>query len=187
MRTALVAILLGGCLSNPTVEVDQSTLEMPRGTSSELRIMIDGVTTDPSDVLLWSEDDERVSVTVSHDHSRLLVGGNFEGDAIVHVSAYGQDIAIPTHVAPPAIVKLWAEPDHISAMLGSEIHIRAKMLDTIAQVRDVTFDCRWHVRDENILALSHNDMMLRATYPGETTLHVSNGDKNAVVPVAIFK
>ena len=73
------------------------------------------------------------------------------------------------------------------ATVGSEIQLRAKALDTLSRVRDVTLDSRWAVRDTNVADVDTSGMMLHAMAEGETTLHVLHDDVNAVVPVAVFK
>lgn len=186
-RFALAAVVLAGCLSNPSVEVDQQSLEIPRGAATQVRVSLDGVPVEDLSEVLWSVDDEFVTVTRSHDGAHLRVGGDYEGETIVHVHSHGQDIAIPTRVGPPAIVLIWTEPSRVNVAIGGEINIRAKSLDTVARIEDITFTSRWDVRDESIVNLDHAGMMLRAMTYGETTLHVGHGTYRAVVPVAVFK
>ncbi len=187
-RFALAAVVLTGCLSNPTVEVDQESLDIPRGAATDLLVSIDGAPVwELGEVAWWVEDEELVSVTPSYDGYHLRVGGNYEGETVVHVNSYGQDVAIPTRVGPPAIVMIWTEPSRISVHVGSEIQVRAKSLDTLARIEDVTFASRWVVRDESIVDLDASGMMLHAKIDGETTLHVGHGTNRAVVPVAVFK
>lgn len=186
-RFALAALGLGGCLANPTVEVDKQSLDLARGTHEDVLVSIDGVAVWDLDEVLWTVDDEQlVTVTPSYDGYHLRIGGNFEGDTLVHVYAYGQDVAIATHVGPAAIVEMWTEPARIDTALGSHIQIKAKILDTLARVSDITYASRWQVRDESIVDLDQG-MMLHAMGVGETTLHVTHGTNSAVVPVAIFK
>ena len=187
-RFALVVVVLGGCLSNPEVAVDQSSLDIPRGAASDVQVSIDGVPVWDLDEVLWTiEDDRLVSVVEAHDGRHLRVGGNVEGSTVVHVFAHGQDIAIPTRIGPPATLRIWTEPSSVHASVGSDVQVRAKALDTMAHVRDITFDSRWAVRDESLVNLDSSGMMLHAMDAGETTLHVQHGTYTAVVPVAIFK
>lgn len=186
-RFAFVAVVLAGCLSNPTVEVDQQSLDVPRGAATDLLVSLDGVIADLDEVLWSVEDDRLVTVTRSHAGTRLRVGGNYEGETIVHIHSHGQDVAVPTRVGPPAIVRIWTEPSLVHASIGSEILVRAKSLDTLERVADITFTSRWDVRDDSIVSLDPSGMMLRAMTYGETTLHVGHGTSRAVVPVAVFK
>jgi hypothetical protein len=181
-------LALAGCLSNPTVTVDQQSLAMPQGAATDVLVSIDGTPVTAVDELLWTiENDHLVSVTKSYDGYHLRVGGNFEGTTVVHVYAYGQDVAIPTRVDPPAILEVWTEPLRVHATVGTEIQLRAKALDTLARVRDVTLDSRWAIRDTNVADIDRSGMMLHAMAEGETTLHVLHDTVNAVVPVAVFK
>jgi len=187
-RFALTAVVLGGCLSNPTVEVDKQSVDLPRGASTDLLVSIDGTPVWDLDEVLWTvEDDHLVTVSPSYDGYHLRVGGNYEGDTVVHVNSHGQDIAIPTHVGPPKILMIWTEPTSVNAVIGSDVQVKARSLDTLARVADVTFASRWDVRDDSIANLDQVGMMLHATDIGETTLHVSLGANSAVVPIAIFK
>jgi hypothetical protein len=188
LAAGVLAVGLGGCLSNPTVEVDKQSLELPRGASTDLLVSIDGTPVWSLDEVLWTVDDEHlVTVSKSYDGYHLRVGGNFEGDTVVHVNSHGQDVAIPTHVGPPAVLMIWTEPTSVNTVIGSQVQVKAKTLDTLARVEDVTFASRWDVRDDSIANLDQAGMMLRAMDIGETTLHVSHGASSAVVPVAIYK
>jgi hypothetical protein len=89
--------------------------------------------------------------------------------------------AHPHPLGSPAIVMIWTEPSRVNATIGNEISVRAKSLDTVANITDITFTSRW------IVNLDSSGMMLRAMTYGETTLHVGHGTKRAVVPVADFK
>jgi hypothetical protein len=187
-RYAFVAVVLGGCLSNPTVEVDTQSIDVPRGASHDVLVSIDGTPVSDLGEVLWTvENDDVATVTPSYDGYHLRIGGDHEGDTVVHVNSHGQDVAIPVHVGPPAVVMIWAEPTIISAHVGDEVQVRAKSLDTLARVRDITFDSRWVVRDDSMLVLDQAGMMLHATGTGSTTLHVANGTSTTVVPVSIYK
>lgn len=187
-RFAFAALVLAGCLSNPTVTVDQQSLAIPQGAATDLLVSIDGTPVTELGEILWAvENDHLVSVTKSYDGYHLRVGGNFQGDTIVHVYAHGQDVEVPVRVGEPAILEVWTEPLNVHATVGSEISVRAKALDTLARVRDVTYDSRWAVRDQSIADIDESGMMLHAMGEGQTTLHVLHGTVNAVVPVAVFK
>jgi hypothetical protein len=191
-RFALVslglAVALGGCLYNPTVEVDTSELDLARGTSSDVLVSIDGDEVTDLEGLYWTVDDPRVAtVTPSYDGRHLRIGGDLEGETVVHISSYGQDLEIPTRVGPPAILTVWTEPARISAAVGSQVEVRAKAINTMAQVVDITFDSRWTIRDQSIANLDSSGMMLQAMEEGSTTLHVTHGKDFRVVPVSIFK
>jgi hypothetical protein len=185
---ACVLLLLGGCaLANPTVEIDQSSIDMPRGTSRDILVTVDG---DPAPAyeLLWSSDDpDLVSVTKSYDGHRLHIGGDHEGDTVVHINSYGNDFAIPVHVGPPALVSVWTEPDVIMASVGEQLQVRAKAIDTIARVVDVTDTSNWTVRDESVVQLDMTGMMVYALETGETTINVAVEGTSALVPVSVFK
>jgi hypothetical protein len=190
-RFALVSLALaslGGCLYNPTVEVDTESLDLARGTSSDVLVSIDGEEVTDLQELYWTVDDPAVATVVpSYDGRHLRVGGDLEGETIVHVSSHGQDIEIPTRVGPPAILRVWTEPATISTRVGNLVEVRAMALDTLAHVIDITFDSRWTLRDESIANFDPNGMMLRAMGEGSTTLHVTHGKDFGVVPVSIFK
>lgn len=188
MRLALACVVLGGCLPNPTVEVDQESIEVARGLSSDLEVSIDGDAVNDLDGIYWFVDDpELATVTPAFDGRHLRIGGNLEGETVVHVSSYGQIIDIPVRIGPPAVLAIWTEPPYIDVRIGDRVEIRAKALDSIAQVADVTFDSRWTVRDGTIVNLDQNGMALYAMEPGRTSLHVTNGLEAAVVPVTVFK
>lgn len=188
-RLALGAVLaLAGCFTNPTVSVDTEALSLPRGTATDVLVSIDGVPVWDLDEVMWRVDDDRLaSVTPSYDGYHLRVGGDRQGDTVVHVLAHGQDIAIPTHIGPPAIIRVWTEPENVMTKVGQEVRVRAFAFDTVADVHDITFSSRWDVRDESIADLDQSGMMLKAYDAGTTTIHVSHGDTAAVVPVAVFK
>ena len=193
-RVALVSLAfgvvssLGGCLYNPTVEVDTASLDLARGTSSDVLVSIDGEEVTDLQGLYWTVDDPAVATVVpSYDGRHLRVGGDLEGETIVHVSSHGQDIQIPTRVGPPAIVRVWTEPATISTNVGQLVEVRAMALDTLAHVVDITFDSRWAVRAETIANLEPSGMMLHAMGEGSTTLHVTHGKDSRVVPISVFK
>jgi hypothetical protein len=186
LSTALIAS--GGCLYNPTVEVDTDALELARGTSSDVLVSIDGEEVTGLEGLYWTVDDPSVAtVTPSYDGRHLRIGGDLEGETVVHISSYGQDLPIPTRVGPPGIVSVWTEPATISTSVGNLVEVRAKALDTLAHVVDITFESRWAVRDESVASLEANGMMLHAMGEGTTTLHVTHGNDSRVGPVSIFK
>ncbi len=187
-RVALAALVLGGCLSNPSVDVDRAAVDVARGTSTEVLVSIDGEeVTDLSGVLWTVEHPELVSVTPARDGRHLRIGGNQEGDTVVYVSAFGQDVPIATHIGPPALLQIWTEPAQIEAQVGELVEVRALALDSIAEVVDITLDSRWAIRDESIANLEHNGMMLHAMDEGSTTLHVTHGAEYRVIPVSVFK
>jgi hypothetical protein len=187
-RFALVSLVLSGCLYNPTVEVDTSELDLARGTTSDVLVSIDGQDVTDLAGLYWTVDDPQVAtVTPSYDGRHLRVGGDLEGETIVHISSYGQDLQIPTRVGPPGIVSVWTEPATISTSVGNRVEVRAKALDTLARVVDITFESRWAIRDESIANLESSGMMLHAMGEGTTTLHVTHGKDARVVPVSVFK
>jgi len=189
MRALLLSavVVASGCLGDPEVEVDQPVIDIARGTSQDILVTLDGEPTNAYE-LLWDVDDAGiVSVTHSYDGEHLRIGGNLEGDTTLHVSSHGQDIPIEVHVGPPALVTVWTEPSTITTSIGKQIQVRAKALDTLARVVDVTFDSRWDVRDDRIIELDYSGMMVRAVEPGTTSIHVAIGGNATVVPVAVFK
>lgn len=184
----LVLIVLGGCLYNPTVEVDRDALDVPRGASTDVLVSIDGEPVyDLSGLYVTVDDPDIATVAPSYDGYHLRIGGNLEGNTVVHVSSYGQDIEISTRVGPPALVSVWTEPAAVKTSVGSLVEIRAKAVDTMAQLRDITFDSRWRMRDEAVASLDQAGMMLTAMGEGHTTLHVTHGANALVVPVSIYK
>ena len=188
MRLSLITIALGGCLHDPTVEVDTDSIELPRGASSEVTISIDGEQVADLSGVYWTVDDPAlVSVTPSYDGRHLRIGGNLEGSTVVQVSSYGQILEIPTRVGPPAILDVWTEPANVSTSVGGSVAVRAKALDTLARVVDITFDSRWTVRDQSIASLDAAGMMVHAMGEGTTTLHMTHGADSRVVPISVFK
>lgn len=188
VRFAFAPLVLAGCLSNPTVAVDKQSVDVPRGAATDLLVTLDGSPVANLDEVLWSvEDEQLVTVTPSSDGYHLRVGGNYEGETIVHVSSHGQHVAIPARVGPPAILLIWTEPTRVDVTQGSELYLTAKSLDTLAQIEDITYTSRWRIRDERVVSLDHSGMMLHAMDAGETTIHVSHGSSTTVVPVAVFK
>jgi hypothetical protein len=184
---SLAAASLGGCLDNPTVEADTESLDLARGTSSDVLVSIDGEEVTDLDGLYWTVDDPRIATVTPYDGRHLRIGGDLEGETVVHISSQGHDIQIPTRVGPAAIFLVWAEPQQIAAKVGERIEVRAKALDTLGHVVDITYDSRWALRDETIANLEPSGMMLRAMGEGSTTLHVTHGKDSRVVPVSIFK
>src|SRR5690606_38293613 len=107
-RFALVTIALAGCLDNPTVEIDQSSLDMPQGTAQAVTVSVDGEPVDSLFSVVWTIDDPTiVSVTPEYDGKRLRITAATPGATIVHVNSHGQTHDIPVRVGPPAIVYMW--------------------------------------------------------------------------------
>jgi hypothetical protein len=185
-RVALVGGVLTGCLYNPPIEVDHASVAMARGTSRDVMVSIDG---EPSLTYVeWAIDDPSIaSVTPALDGVHLRIGGDREGDTVVHVASHGQTIDIPTQVGPPAIVQIWIAPSSISAPVGGSVHLQASALDTVLHISDISHDARWTIGDPDIAALDTTGMMLRAVGQGETTLHVDYGVSSALAPISIFR
>src|SRR3954469_24195506 len=105
-------LLAGGCLSNPSVEVDTKSVDVPRGTSSDVTVSLDGTPVVSLDDFVWTVDDPAlVTAAPAWDGARLRIGGNLEGHTIVHLSSHGETIDISARVGAPAIVRMWIEPD----------------------------------------------------------------------------
>src|SRR5262245_51831025 len=185
MRRAAL-LVLGGCFTNPVVAVDQDSLAMPRGTSRDVAVTVDG--RPELDYVVWTIDDPTIaSVTPSFDRVHLRIGGKREGDTVVHVDTHGELFDIPTHVDPPAIVKIWIEPTQVVTNVGASVRVSAQGLDTVLAIQDITFASRWAVRDPALASLDRAGMMLQAMGEGETTLHVEFGDQVTVAPITIYK
>jgi len=185
-RAALLICVLGGCLSNPSVEIDRGAVAMPRGTSRDVLVTVDGAP--ELAYVTWVVDDESIaSVTPSLDGQHVSIGGMREGDTVVYLGTHGEIFDVPTHVGPPAIVRIWVEPGSVEATVGEAIDVRARALDTVLRVRDITRESQWAVLDPHIATLDMAGMMLEATAEGETTLQVGYGDHATDVPVTIFK
>lgn len=185
---ALCSLVLGGCLWNPSVEVDKTSVEMARGTSSDITVSLDGAPVENLAHVVWLVDDPAVvTVTPTWDGKHLRIGGNLEGSTVVHVNSHGQTLDIAAHVGPPAIVKMWIEPANVMANIGTNVGVKAVAVDTLFRVIDITRDSRWTVRNPDVATLDMAGMMLRAETEGETTLHVTKGDTWAVVPITILK
>ena len=187
-RFASCSLVLGGCLWNPSVEVDKQSVDMPRGTSSEVTVSIDGAPVEDLSELVWLVDDPAlVTVTPSWDGKHLMIGGNLEGSTVVRVNSHGQTVEVAAHVRPPAITKVWIEPPNVMANIGAGVQVKAVAVDTLFRVVDITRESRWTVRNPDVATLDMAGMMLRAETEGETTLHVTKGDTWAVVPITILQ
>lgn len=183
-------LFAGGCLFNPSVEVDKQSVDMPRGTSSELTVSLDGTPLESLEDVVWLVDNpELVTVAPTWDGRHLRIGGDLEGHTMVHVNTHGQTIDIYAHVSPPAIVKMWIEPDFVATSLGDqgEVQVKAMAVDTLFHVVDVTRESRWTVRDPSVASLDMAGMMLHAEGLGQTTLHAVNGSASTMVPIEILK
>lgn len=185
-RIALLSLVLGGCLWNPSVEVDQDAVDVARGTSADVIVSIDGAPVEDLDEVVWSVDDPTL-VTVTADRNRLRIGGNLEGATVVHVQSHGQTVDITTHIGPPALLKLWIEPSLVVAKVGESVEVKAVALDSLARLVDVSHESLWTVRNADMANLDMAGMKLRARTEGQTTLHVSNGTVGTVVPITILK
>ena len=185
-RGALLICVLGGCFANPTVEIDQESVELARGTSRDVLVTVDGAP--ELEYVTWVIDDQRVaSVVPSFDGKHVRIGGMREGDTVVHLGTHGVIFDVPIHVGPPAVVKIWIEPGAVEAMIGELVDVRARVLDTALRVRDITRESQWAVRDPRLATLDMAGMMLVAVEEGETALHVTYGDHTTLAPVTIFK
>lgn len=186
-RLALLAFALAAC-TNPTVTVDERSLEVPRGTHDDVRVSIDGIPMSDVDDVYWViEDPELVTVSRAADGTHLCVEGNFEGRTVVHVTMFGQDVPIYTHVTPPEIIQMWTSPRSVVASMGDLIEVRAKGFDTTGVIRDVTFESRWTMRDESIAMLAPAGMQVVAMTPGETSALVTNDGASAQIDITIYK
>ena len=187
-RSALVVLVLAGCLDNPTIEVDQSSLDMPQGTATQLVVSLDGKPVDSLYSVVWEVDDPRIaSVTPEYDGKRLRIAAATPGATLLHVYSHGQVQDIPVRVGPPAIVYIWIEPSSVTTSIGAQVHVKATGLDTMYQLQDVTVASQWAVRDEHVASLDMAGMMLQAMGEGRTTLHASYGDHATVSEITILK
>jgi hypothetical protein len=186
MRRIALLSVLGGCLWNPSVEVDRNAVDVPRGTSVDVTVSIDGVPVEDLAEVLWSVDDPALATAIAHGN-RLRIGGDLEGSTVVHVSSHGQTLDIATHVGPPALLRLWIEPTPVVATVGDSVEVKAVALDSIGRVVDVSHESAWTVSDTNLASLDMAGMQLRAATVGETELHASNGAVATVVPITILQ
>jgi hypothetical protein len=185
---ALVAFALAGCLDNPTVEVDQRSLDMPQGTATTVQVSLDGEPVDSLFSVVWTIDDPTiVSVTPEYDGRRLRVAAATPGATIVHVNSHGQTHDIPVRVGPPAIVYMWIEPSSVNTSIGTQVHVKATGLDTMYQLQDITQGSYWAVRDESVANLDMAGMMLQAMGEGHTTLHATYREHDTVTEITILK
>jgi hypothetical protein len=185
---ALVTLALAGCFTNPTVELDTDSLDMPQGTSEHVVVSLDGVPVESLYSVVWAIDDpEIVTVVPEYDDKRLRISAANPGTTVVHVNSHGETIDIPTRVGPAAIVYIWIEPSTVTTNVGNQVHVKATGLDTMYRLQDVTVDSYWAVRDEHIAHLDMAGMMLRAMGEGRTTLHASYGDLATITDVTILK
>ena len=186
MRSVALLSVLGGCLWNPSVEVDRESVDVARGTSADVIVSIDGVPVEDLSEVLWSVDDPALASATAHGH-RLRIGGDLEGSTVVHVSSHGQTLDIATHVGPPALLRLWIEPTPVVAQVGDSVEVKAVGLDSIGRVVDVSRESAWTVRDSNLASLDMAGMKLQAVTAGETELNASNGAVATMVPITILQ
>lgn len=187
-RLTLVTFLLAGCLDNPTVEVDQRSLDMPQGTAKTVTVSIDGEPVDSLYPVAWAVDDPTiVSVTPEYDGKRLRIGAANPGTTTVRVSSHGRTHDIAVRVGPPTIVYMWIEPSSVNTAVGAQVHVKATGLDTMYQLQDLTFASHWSVRDESIASLDMAGMMLQAMGEGRTTLHASFDEHTTLSEITILK
>jgi hypothetical protein len=178
--------VLAGCLSNPTVEIDKTALAMARGTSRDVLVTVDGAP--ELKHVTWAIDDESIATVIpSDDAAHVRIGGLREGDTVVHLGTHGEIFDVATHVGPPAILQIWIEPRSVEASVGELIDVRARAVDTVLRIRDITRASRWVVRDPRVATLDMAGMMLEATAEGETALHVVFEDHTTLAPVTIIK
>jgi hypothetical protein len=187
-RLGLLMFVLAGCLDNPAVEVDTSSLELPQGAKGDVTVSIDGAPVESLYSVVWSIDDPKVvSVEPEWDGKRVRIDGANPGFTIVHVSSHGQTFDIPVRVGSPAIQYMWIEPSTVTTEVGTSVHVKATGLDTMYQLQDLTPDAHWAIRDLSIANLDMNGMMLHATGEGRTTLHATYGDQATVTEITILK
>jgi hypothetical protein len=187
-RLALMVALLAGCLDNPTVEVDQQSLEMPQGTAQNLVVSLDGAPVESLYAVAWLVDDpEIVSVTPEYDGKRIRVAGANPGATTIHVASHGVTHHIPVRVGDPAIVYIWIEPSSVTTTVGAQVQVKATGLDTIYRLQDVTLASYWSVRDEHVANLDMAGMMLQAMGEGHTTLHATFGEHATHSEITIVK
>lgn len=183
-----VPLALGGCLENPSVDVDTRSLDMPQGTKQNLVVSLDGAPVDSLYSVVWTIDDPSiVSVVPEYDGKRLRIDAANQGETVIHVNSHGETFDIPARVGPPALVYIWIEPSTVTANVGAQVHVKATGLDTMYRLQDVTLDSYWAVRDESIANLDMAGMMLQAMGEGHTTLHASFGDLATITDVTILK
>ncbi len=181
-------LVLAGCLDNPSVDVDTASLDMPRGTSDEVTVSLDGTPVDDLFSVVWTIDDASVvSVAPAWDGKRLRVDAAHEGATMLHVNSHGQTFDIPVHVGPPAIQYMWIEPSTVTTSVGAEVRVKATGLDTLYRLQDLTPASEWVISDEAIANLDMAGMMLEATGEGHTTLRASFGDLATITEVTISK
>jgi hypothetical protein len=184
----LGSLLLGGCLYNPSVDVDTQAVAMPQGTHADVVIALDGRAIEDFDGVYWIVDNpDMVTVAPAWDGKRLRLGGNLPGETMVHVNSHGQTFDIGVTVGPPAIVKMWIEPEVVQTTVGGDVQVKAIAVDTTFHIVDVSHESRWTVRDPDVASLDMAGMMLHASAQGQTTLHAVNGGVSTVVPIAILK
>jgi hypothetical protein len=179
----VVVVMLAGCLAERPVTVDATSIDVPRGAGIDVVMTSDGAPV-PADEIAWLVDDTTlVDISVSAD-ATLHVTGVREGDTTVYVGAHGQSFALPTHVAPPAIVQLWVEPARVTTDIGSAVPVAAKAMDTTSAISDVTARASWTVTDPAIARFGP-DMMIHGSSSGITTLDVAIGSAATSVPITV--
>jgi hypothetical protein len=186
----LGSLLLGGCLYNPSVDVDTQAVTMPQGTHQDVVISLDGQAIDNFDGVYWIVDDPSVvTVAPAWDGKHLSLGGDQPGTTTVHVNSHGRTFDIAVEVDQPAIVKMWIEPDVVQASVGGDIQVKAVAVDTTFHIVDISHDSatRWTIRNPDVASLDMAGMMLHAQAQGQTTLHAVNGGVSTVVPITILK
>ena len=184
----LGSVVLGGCLYNPSVNVDKQDVTMPQGTHADVTLSENGQAIDDFDGVYWIVDDpEMVTVAPAWDGRHLRIGGDLPGATTVHVNSHGQTFDIAVDIGPPAIVRMWIEPDVVQASVGGDIQVKAIAVDTTFHIVDISHESRWTVRNPDVATLDMPGMMLHATAQGQTTLHAVNGGVATVVPITILK
>ncbi|HUS29721.1 MAG TPA: hypothetical protein VMZ53_14555 [Kofleriaceae bacterium] len=187
-RAILGALMLGGCLYNPSVDVDKQAVTMPQGTHEDVVISLDGEAINDFDGVYWVVDDPAmITVAPAWDGKHLTIGGNLPGVTRVHVNSHGQTFDIEVQVGPPAIVKMWIEPEVVQASVGGDVQVKAIAVDTTFHIVDISHESRWTIRNPDLASLDMNGMMLHASAQGQTTLHAVNGGVATVVPITILK
>lgn len=181
-----LALTLAGCFDESrTIEVDVAEVRVPMGAATDVGVWIDGQQLSHLDAFSWIVDrPELVAVTYTADHARVRITGRAEGETVVHLGYRTQVIAVPTVVAPAAVVGLTVDPAEVTAPVGAMVAVRATAVYTTGETRDVSDAAAWVIDDPAVATV--DDLGVRGMAAGTTTLHafVDGTERTASVTVA---
>lgn len=181
-----VSLLLatGACVAERSLEVDVREAKLPRGAGIDVAIRADGERLPRLEAFELAVDDPDIaSATLTSDGAHVRIAGRGEGETTVRIGYHDAEVAIPTVVAPPAIVLLQIEPVGVSTEVGAMVPLRATALDTTGTLRDVTQTTAWQIEDPAIARIDATGV--RGMASGQTLLRADFGDRITTVVVDV--